>query len=144
MNKKRLFRNKQNKIIGGVCGGLADYFNIDPVIIRILFVVTTIGWGVGLLLYLLLWIAVPEKDLSPEEILFEEPVKEDNNLKAVNRKKYSNLFGVILIFVGAMFLLDNIFWDMNRESIFAILIIGIGVFVILSSYGKLNLNGDNA
>ncbi|MBS1737162.1 MAG: PspC domain-containing protein [Bacteroidetes bacterium] len=52
---KRLYRDENNKIIGGVCSGIAAYFDIDPIIVRILFVVT----GVGFLLYILLWAFVP-------------------------------------------------------------------------------------
>lgn len=52
---KRLYRDENNKILGGVCSGIAAYFNIDPVIVRILFIVS----GIGLLVYILLWIFVP-------------------------------------------------------------------------------------
>lgn len=59
--KKRLYRDPQETVLGGVCGGLAAYFNMDPVIVRILFVVLTIiPTGIGLLAYLILWIAVPK------------------------------------------------------------------------------------
>ena len=53
---KRLFRDDQNKVLGGVCAGLGNYFNIDPVIVRIIFIVT---FGVAFLPYLILWAAVP-------------------------------------------------------------------------------------
>ena len=59
--KRRLYRDPQETVIGGVCGGLAAFFNIDPVIMRIIFVVLTfITTGVGVLAYLILWIAVPK------------------------------------------------------------------------------------
>ncbi len=53
---KRLYRDEDNKVLGGVCAGLGNYFNIDPVIVRIIFVVT---FGVAFLPYLILWMAVP-------------------------------------------------------------------------------------
>jgi phage shock protein C len=60
---KRLFRSRTEKMVGGVCGGLADYLDIDPTIIRIVWVVVTLMGGAGLLAYLVMWIVVP---LEPE------------------------------------------------------------------------------
>lgn len=58
--KKRLYRDPEKRIIGGVCAGLGAYFNIDPLIIRIIMVILALFNGVGLLAYLVLWIAVPK------------------------------------------------------------------------------------
>jgi phage shock protein PspC (stress-responsive transcriptional regulator) len=59
--KKRLFRNKQDVVIGGVCSGIAAYFNIDPVIIRLIFALITLGgFGFGIIIYIILWIILPE------------------------------------------------------------------------------------
>jgi phage shock protein C len=57
---KRLYRSKE-KMVAGVCSGLADYFDIDPTIIRILFVVIAFAGGASLLAYLIMWIIVPEE-----------------------------------------------------------------------------------
>ena len=54
--RTRLYRDDADKIIGGVCGGLAHYLRVDASIIRILFVILTLGGGTGFLIYLLLWI----------------------------------------------------------------------------------------
>ncbi len=59
---KRLYRSKKSKILGGVCGGLAEYFNVDPVVIRLLWVVLTLVYGVGILAYIIAWIIIPEKN----------------------------------------------------------------------------------
>jgi phage shock protein C len=56
---KRLMRSRSEKIIGGVCGGIAEYFDIDPVLVRGIAVVVTLMGGAGILLYLILWAAVP-------------------------------------------------------------------------------------
>jgi phage shock protein PspC (stress-responsive transcriptional regulator) len=58
---KRLYRSNENKIIAGVCGGVAEYFNVDPVIIRLIWAVLIFGYGFGLLAYILAWIIVPLK-----------------------------------------------------------------------------------
>ena len=56
---KRLYRDENNKLFGGVCSGLGNYFNIDSVWIRIMFVVLLVSFGVGLIPYIIFWIAVP-------------------------------------------------------------------------------------
>jgi phage shock protein C len=55
----RLQRSRNERVIGGVCGGLAEYFNVDPVLVRVLFAVVTLMGGAGVLLYLILWVVVP-------------------------------------------------------------------------------------
>lgn len=60
----RLVRNADDKIIAGVCSGLANYFNIDPVIMRIIFVVLLFTGGSGVLVYLILWVAVPSQSIQ--------------------------------------------------------------------------------
>lgn len=61
MKENRLYRIVNGKVIGGVAGGLAEYFGIDPTIMRIIFILLTLIGGGGILIYLILWIVVPEK-----------------------------------------------------------------------------------
>ncbi len=61
MSEKKIFRSRINRKIAGVCGGLGDYFNIDPTLVRILFLIFLLFGGGGLLLYIICWIAVPEE-----------------------------------------------------------------------------------
>lgn len=58
---KKLYRSKSNRFIAGVCGGLGDYFNVDASWIRILFVLLLLVAGSTLLIYLIMWIVVPEQ-----------------------------------------------------------------------------------
>jgi phage shock protein C len=60
---KRLYRSGREKMLGGVCGGLGDYFNVDPTIIRLGTVIAIFGAGVGLLAYLVAWLVIP---LNPD------------------------------------------------------------------------------
>lgn len=59
MVKKRLHKSNKNKVIAGVCAGLANYFNIDLVILRILWIILVLCFGVGALAYLMLWLIMP-------------------------------------------------------------------------------------
>lgn len=56
---KRLYRSGKDKILGGVCGGVAEYLNVDPVIIRALWVFGCLLWGAGIILYIIMWIIIP-------------------------------------------------------------------------------------
>ena len=58
--EKRLVRNVQNKKIAGVCAGLADYFDIDPTLVRALWILFTLLGGSGVLAYIILWVIMPE------------------------------------------------------------------------------------
>lgn len=58
---KRLYRSSTDKVLGGVCAGIADYFAVDPVLVRLIWVLLTLAGGAGILLYIIAWIIVPEK-----------------------------------------------------------------------------------
>ncbi len=60
----RLYRNDSDKILGGVCGGLANYLRVDPTIVRLVFALISFGAGTGILLYILLWVILPSKPLT--------------------------------------------------------------------------------
>lgn len=62
---KRLYRSETDRKIAGVCGGIAEYFDIDPAIVRIVFTALILLWGWGLILYLICWVAVPTKSTLP-------------------------------------------------------------------------------
>jgi phage shock protein PspC (stress-responsive transcriptional regulator) len=65
---KRLTRSTTNKMIGGVCGGLAEYFNLDATLIRLLFVILVFAPGPGFLIYIVLWLIIP-----PDTAYLEKP-----------------------------------------------------------------------
>ena len=58
---KRLYRSKKNRVIAGVCGGIGEYFNIDPVLIRLLWVLLIFAMGTGILAYLIAWLVIPSR-----------------------------------------------------------------------------------
>ncbi len=60
---KRLTRSKKNRIIAGVCGGIGEYLDIDPTVIRVIWAILTVAsYGTGLLAYLLAWVIIPEAE----------------------------------------------------------------------------------
>jgi phage shock protein C len=64
---KRLYLSDTDKKLGGVCGGLGEYFEKDPTLFRILFVLITLMWGAGLILYLIMWLVIPKKPKDTEK-----------------------------------------------------------------------------
>ena len=63
-NMKKLERDTQNRVLGGVCSGLANYFDIDAAIVRVLFVFALLAFSAGFWLYIILWIVMPEARLG--------------------------------------------------------------------------------
>jgi phage shock protein C len=62
---RQLYRSQTNRMMAGVCGGLGEYFNVDPTLIRVLFVVLAVFGGAGVVIYLAMWIIVPEATEIP-------------------------------------------------------------------------------
>lgn len=58
---KRIYKNREKKMLCGVCAGLAEYFDIDPTIVRVLWAVVSLGYGIGLLAYIVCAIVFPDK-----------------------------------------------------------------------------------
>ena len=128
MEPKRLFKSRTNKIIAGVCGGLAEYFDVDPVIMRVLFVLLAFFGGSGLILYIACAIIMPKRviDLSGMEAPAES--------QSTNARK---LFGIALIIGGAIVLFSNLglfsflhMWDISWSLVFPILLILLGMAII--------------
>ena len=72
---KRLTRSRTDRWIGGVCGGIGNYFSTDPTVIRVIFILAGLIMGGGLLIYLILWLIIPleaEMDAAIEEMPEEE------------------------------------------------------------------------
>ena len=62
---KRLYRSKKDRILGGVCAGLGEHLDVDPTIIRLVWVVLTVfSMGTGVIVYILAWIIIPEEDAA--------------------------------------------------------------------------------
>jgi len=75
---KKLYRSRTSVVLGGVCGGLADYLNMDVTLVRIIYLILILFGGTGVLLYIILWIVIPREPLA---------VAESNNNKEYNRRR---------------------------------------------------------
>ena len=85
--RKRLYRDPENKVLGGVCGGIGAYFNIDPIWIRVAFVVISFFGGSGLLLYIILWVIIPQAITTKERLEMRgEPINISNIEKSIREE----------------------------------------------------------
>lgn len=103
---KRLYRSRGQKIIGGVCGGLGEYFDVDPVIIRIIWFIAFFLQGLGLLAYIIAWIIIPvePKTLNHEE---KSEMKVEEKKESISHNTRI-LGGIILILLGVFFFMFSI------------------------------------
>lgn len=86
---RRLYRSRRQRILGGVCGGLAEYFNVDVVIIRVLWLLLTLMGGAGVVAYIVMWIVIPANPNQPEPAI---------------RSSGSAGVGIVLIILGILLL----------------------------------------
>jgi len=144
---KRVFRTNRNKMVAGVASGFAEYFEVDPVLVRIIFIILTLINGIGLLIYLILWLIVPldeEKVYNTATINSSDNKADTVNAENLPKDKYDGndkptrtnfrfFAGLILILIGAAFLLENIFPFLDFVDFFPVLLIVIGVSILLKS-----------
>ena len=83
----RMYRDPDHRIIGGVCSGMGAYWNIDPVIVRIIFLALLLAGGIGVMVYLILYIVLPEAKTTAQKIEMKgEPVNIHNIKEAVKKE----------------------------------------------------------
>jgi phage shock protein C len=120
---KKLYRSQSQKVLTGVCGGLAEYFNLDVTVIRLAFIILTVIGGSGLLIYIIMSIVVPINPTSHPHSKIHSKLK---------RKK---LLGLIAIGLGLIILTNNLmpeFWQLTSTQIFLpLLIITLGFMMII-------------
>jgi phage shock protein PspC (stress-responsive transcriptional regulator) len=146
MTPRKIYRSGSDVKIAGVCGGLGAYFDIDPTLVRVFFVLLAFADGVGVWLYLLLWIFLPAEDrvgatfeenvrVGVEEITdrAKEVGSELQTGMRSSSQRASYVLGAVLILFGLFFLLEslNIFWFSTfRSLLWPVLLIFAGAFLL--------------
>jgi phage shock protein PspC (stress-responsive transcriptional regulator) len=87
----RMYRDTDNRIIGGVCAGMGAYWNIDPVIIRIIFVALILAGGIGAIVYLILYIVLPEARTTAQKIEMKGDPVNIHNIKDAVKKEFDTV-----------------------------------------------------
>jgi len=128
---KKLYRSSTDRILGGVCGGIAEYLNVDPALIRLAWFFLTLIGGAGILAYILALIIIP---LHPEGgAAAQSP--------PANRGDYTRLAGFMLIILGALFLIRQLgfhfnFFHLPWPVFLALGLIAFGVYMLLHASDK--------
>ncbi len=172
MADKKIYRSRKDKMLGGVCGGVAEYFDIDATIVRLVAVLLFFAEGIGLLLYIVSWVVIPEKPSSAkynydestntidvdgyssyyDDSAQEEEKNENNfgkengsqsekktedNKEAANSRdeilddKRQRTIGLILVGLGSLFLIDNIFPYFRWHRFWPLILVGFGIVLLL-------------
>jgi len=153
---ERLYRSKTNKVVGGVAGGLADYFTIDVVLARVAFVLLAMFGGGGVLIYIVMWIVIPaqtsyftEQNKKSYNESGENDVYEKNESgeyvsnKPVKNSNTGLITGIILIFMGMIFLADRLMPWYNITDFWPLLLVVVGVIMIKPNIFKPSKKENN-
>ena len=152
MNKdiKRLYRSRDHRIIAGVCGGIAEYFMIDPTLVRLLFIIFSFGMGSGILAYIIMTLIVPLEPIGgntdeasvdrlterAKETVEKVAGKMENALSGQHEQHHKDgfrsVFGFALVLIGLVtfFGIFMPFPHMAWRMIWPVILVIIGFFVI--------------
>ena len=125
---KKLYRSNKDAMLGGVCGGIAEYFTIDPVIIRLLFGAAAILGGSGILLYFICWVLIPEK---PRGQMDEEYEYENRRSVTMSDDKVKMIIGFSFIGLGVIFFMNRIFPWFSFDFFWPAILIVIGALILM-------------
>jgi phage shock protein C len=128
---KRLHRSRRDRVFAGVCGGLAEYFGVDAVLLRIVAVALALSGGAGFLLYLIAWVAIPE---DPPGEIAEGPVSRPVRTAQDERARATTVTfaGGALVVAGALMLLNHLVPWVNGALLWPLVVVAAGVAILTS------------
>ena len=120
--QRKLYRSRANSMIAGVCGGLGEYLNVDPNILRVVAVLLIFAKGIGFLAYVIAWVIVPRRSEMEAEVVAPE------------KSEISRLLpGLLLIAVGLIFLLNNLIPWFGFGYLWPAILIVLGIALLLKA-----------
>lgn len=143
-------------MIAGVCGGIAEYFDIDSTLVRLLTVLVVLIGGAGVIVYIIAWIVVPKNPDQVSDEVFEErenikekvkkgaknvieEVKEHFESEEYSHKSEKNrriLGGIIVIAIGLIFLLNSLFPWVGWGRLWPVILIAVGITIMIQAFKK--------
>jgi phage shock protein C len=137
MNTQKLWRKKDDKVIAGICSGLGQYFNSDPILFRFAFLALLFAGGSSIFIYIILWIVLPSEPISMKsETIYTEAINAsntDNNIKEMQSMDSTSLvFGLLLISGGVLLLLNNLVPYLKMQKLWPVILIMIGLGLLFN------------
>ena len=132
MDNKRFERDLQNKVLGGVCSGLGNYFDLDPTFWRVLFFFLFLFGCSGLLIYVILWIAMP----AGLGVTHAENAAQDNASVESKKNNGGMVAGLLLIGIGVIGLLARYIPQINWHTAWPIILIVLGIIILIPKNKK--------
>ncbi|MBC7217052.1 MAG: PspC domain-containing protein [Candidatus Caldatribacterium sp.] len=137
--EKRLYRSRKERILGGVCGGIAEYFGLDPALVRIVAVLLILVGGGAILAYIIAWILIPEgpKEEIPEERPESQEASSSGERKPWQEAGRQHILAWFLVIIGALWLSQYVvpLWGpwtpWVRNAFLPILLIAGGVLLLV-------------
>jgi phage shock protein C len=120
---RRLRRSRRDRMVGGVCGGIARYLEVDPVLLRIAAVALLLSGGVGLLAYVVAWIVIPEG----------EPGEPERTAPAANRQSVAIAVGAVVVGLGGLLVVRPWMPGMGAGMLWPLVIVAAGVLFLVSA-----------
>lgn len=151
MTNRRLFRDSSNEVIGGVASGIANYFDVDVTIIRILFVLAAIFGGWGLIVYIIFWVAVPRDISKSHDNSYKREPKDESKSSDFSEKRYNSttdspevekrkkgslIGGTVLIIIGAFFIIERYIPRIDFDDFWPFILVIIGLVLLFSGFLK--------
>jgi phage shock protein C len=154
--RNKLFRSSKDCMIGGVCGGIAEYFDVDSTLVRLLAVLVVLLGGAGVIAYIIAWIVIPKNPEQESDEKFEkrekikekikkgaenviEEVKEHFESKESNHHTERNRRiwgGIIVIIIGVIFLSGSLFPWVAWSNLWPLIVIALGIIIMVQAFKK--------
>jgi phage shock protein PspC (stress-responsive transcriptional regulator) len=126
---KKLYRSRNDKMVAGICGGLAKYFDVDSTLVRLLMVLFVLT-GVGLIAYLIAWIVVP---FDSREVVSDKVSEKMKKIEEKRERKKSKGRGGAAFFFGGLLVLIGMSFLYSFEVVFPFFLLAWGVYLIFRS-----------
>lgn len=134
MSDNRLTRSDDDRVLAGICGGIAEYLEVDSVWVRLLFVLLMFASGIGFVIYVVLWFIMPQADgVEGGTAVLKENFDDMSHTVSDGAKQIGQPggVGIILISLGVLFLINQLGWFGWLGSLFwPVLTIGVGFYLL--------------
>ena len=139
---RRLYRSRENRRLGGVAAGVAEFFDLDPTLVRVLWFLSIFAGGFSILLYLGLWVIVPLEPLATDETAVTSAIGEPEGHRhtrgGAGSGRVTTFVGIALILFGGLALVDAVLpaWADSWRYLWPLFLVGIGAVLVAGAFRR--------